>query len=80
MSRESGGVERADEAVERMSGEKKTETCPLCSEEHESASLYGVKYIACPFMPEDTIMPKATLDAFFQGHSMLDQPVIVITK
>lgn len=63
-----------------MGEEDKTETCPLCHEQHETASLHGVKYIACPLMPKDTIMPKSTIDAFFQGRCMLDQPVIVITE
>lgn len=63
-----------------MNEEKKTESCPLCHEEHESMSLFGVKYIACPLMLKDTIMPRSTIDAFFQGRSMMDQPVIVITK
>lgn len=63
-----------------MSEEEKTETCLLCGEQHESMTLWGVKYIACPMMPKDTIMPRSTIEAFFQGRSVLEQPVIVITN
>lgn len=62
-----------------MSEENKTETCPLCREQHESMTLFGVKFIPCPMMPKDTIMPSTTIEAFFQGRPVLDQPLIVIT-
>lgn len=63
-----------------MDGENKTETCPLCQEQHESMMLFGMKYIPCPMMPKDVLMPSTTIEAFFRGRSMLDQPVIVITR
>ena len=80
MPRKSRRVERANEAVKRVSEEKKElRDCPLCHEKHESMMLFGMEFIACPEMPENVIMPTPTLQAFMAGKSMLDQPFIVIT-
>lgn len=60
-----------------MDEETNLEICPLCHERHESMSLYGIKYIGCSFVPEDTLISKQTLDLFFQDRCVLEQPLVI---